>query len=393
MESIPDDLLIINAADPAALTRLLDLPELAVTRLERPAWLGRIILQCHVTNPAAACPDCGQVSAAVHQRFWCAACQRPFSELLAAIAPYARTTRRFATSLVSSVRMSTVAATARASRHGYKAVEGLFYRHAAASYPEAPPTGLPRRLGIDEIAGRKGHGHFQLILTDLDAGRVIAHLPDRQQETLRTYLASWRPEQRAAVQEVATDFWAAYHTVAAELLPGARVVGDRFHVQQHLSAAVNATRGAVQRKLGRANREFVRRWRNVLLRNEEELSPAEWVSLEVLKQGLPELRVVHTLKEEFRALFNAPLGRAEAAEQLLAWLERARGSGIAPLREFADFVWRWREPILNYFVARTTSGVVEGLNNKIKLILRRAFGFSNHEHFRLRVLMGCDGSD
>lgn len=232
MDSIPDDLLVIHAADPQALTRLLERPDLSVTRLERPAWWGRRILQCAVTTPSVPCPACAQHSSSIHQyhrrlardlpwagwpcyremtarRFWCAACHRPFTAPLAAVAPYAHPTRRFAAHLVASGRTGTVAATARAAAHGYQAVEGLFYRTASAAHPAGPPAGLVHRLGIDEIAPRKGHGHFQVVLSDWDAGCVRAQLPDRRQETLRAYLASGSPAQRAAVEEVATDFWAA----------------------------------------------------------------------------------------------------------------------------------------------------------------------------------------
>jgi len=108
---------------------------------------------------------------------------------------------------------------------------------------------------------------------------------------------------------------------------------------------------------------------------------------------LPLLDQVHTLKERFRAIFNSAADTAQAGAQLREWLVAARASGVAALVEFAGFVERWWEPILNYFVNRTTSGLVEGLNNKIKLIKRLAFGFRNDAHFRLRVLMACDGSD
>lgn len=249
MDSIPDHWLIINATDLAALTQLLDLPDLRVTRLERAGWLQRIYRHCTVTTETAACPTCQCVSTVIYQyhrrtvrdrpwagwaaylqitirRFRCTPCRRPFTEAVAAVAPYAYTTRRFAADLVANVRASSVAAIARAQQHGYKAVAGICYRHAPAAHPAGPPAGLVRRLGLDEIATRKGHGHLQLVLTDLDAGRVIAQLADRRQETLRTYLATWSPQQRVAVEEVATAFWAAYHTVAAELLPQARGRGS-----------------------------------------------------------------------------------------------------------------------------------------------------------------------
>jgi transposase len=247
-------------------------------------------------------------------------------------------------------------------------------------------------LGIDEIAARKGHGHFHLVLVDLDAGRVLEQLPDRAAATLRTYLLSWSDAARAAVEEVAVDFWATYHEVVAAVLPQARVVGDRFHVQKHLNEAVQRTRREVQATLPAADAAFVRRHRHVLLWNEEDLDAAAWQTLTVLKVGVPVLERVHTLKEQFRAIFAEAPDRPSAAAQVQGWLAAAQQSGVAALEEFAAFVGRWREPILNYFVARTTSGRVEGLNNKIKLIKRQAFGFRNDAHFRLRVLMACTGS-
>ncbi len=111
-----------------------------------------------------------------------------------------------------------------------------------------------------------------------------------------------------------------------------------------------------------------------------------------MKWTSPELEVVHTLKEELRTIYNTAADRATAATAVERWLAAAARSGVAALVKLGEFVARWREPILNYFVARTTSGLVEGLNNKIKLVKRRAFGFRNDDHFRLRVLLACDGA-
>ena len=415
MESIAQTGVWINALDPAALTRLLDLEELTVTALELQPHVHQLYLHCTPTSAVAVCPHCHTASGQIHQahrrtirdlpwgpwtcylhltrrRFWCAPCARPFTEALTALAPWARTTRRLAAAVVAAVPSTTIQAVATTRALGYKAVEGLFYRTALARHPTGPPAQPVRRLGIDEIAARKGHGHFHLVLVDVDAGRVIEQLPDRNAATLRTYLQSWSDAARAAVEEVALDFWAAYHEVVAAVLPRARVVGDRFHVQKHLNEAVQRTRREVQATLPAADAAFVRRHRHVLLWNEEDLDAAAWHTLTVLKVGVPVLERVHTLKEQFRAIFAQAPDRPSAAAQLQSWLAAAQQSGVAALEEFAAFVGRWREPILNYFVARTTSGRVEGLNNKIKVIKRQAFGFRNDAHFRLRVLMACAGS-
>jgi transposase len=290
------------------------------------------------------------------------------------------------------VRTATLAQVARAERHGYKAVEGIVYRQATAAHPPGPPARRITRLGLDEIAARKGHGHYKLVLVDLDTHQVVEQLADRDKATLRAYFAQWSAEARAAVEEVTTDFWAAYHEVAAELLPQARVVGDRFHVQAHVNDALNAIRRAVQRRMGPADQAWLRQRRHLLLRNEEDLAAAEQVDLEILKVYAPQLDVAHTLKEGLRTIYQTAPDRASAAAALADWLAAVAASGLAALVAVGDFVARWQEPILNYFVRRTTSGLVEGLNNKIKLVKRRAFGFGNDAHFRLRVLLACDGT-
>ena len=196
MASIAQTPVWINALEPAALTRLLDLEELTVTTLELQPQRQHMYLHC-TTGPAqATCPRCQAPSSQIHQyhhhtirdlpwgpwtcylrltrrRFWCAGCARPFTEVLAALAPWARTTRRFAAAVVAAVPTATIQAVATTFALGYKAVEGLFYRAAHTQHPAGPPTPLVRRLGIDEIAARKGHGHFHLVLVDLEAGRVI----------------------------------------------------------------------------------------------------------------------------------------------------------------------------------------------------------------------------
>jgi transposase len=415
MSSIPPDLECIQAADPTALTHCLHLPTLQVTQLAFLRALGWLLIYARPTAPTACCPRCGHASAQVHQyhtrlvrdlawadlrcylhltrrRFKCATCARPFTEPLTALAPPARTTTRYAAHLLAAVRTSTIAAVARAERHGYKAIEGSVYRQAAAAHPPGPPAHLITRLGIDEIAARKGHGHYQLVVVDLDRHQVVDQLAARDKATVQGYFAQWSAEARAALEEVATDFWATYHEVAADLLPGARVVGDRFHVQQHVNDALNTIRREVQRQMDPDDRAWVQARRHLLLRNDEDLDGVEQLELEILKAYQPEFDVAHTLKERLRTIYETAPDRANAATQLDEWLAAVAVSGLAALIAVGEFIGRWREPILNYFVRRTTSGLVEGLNNKIKLVKRRAFGFRNDAHFRLRVLLACDGA-
>ena len=415
MSSILPALECIQADDPLALTHCLHLPALVVTQLTFLRTLGWLLIAVHSPAPTAPCPRCGQVSTQVHQyhtrlvrdlawadlrcvlhlvrrRFKCATCRRPFTEPLAALAPHARTTTRYAAHLLATVRTATVAQVARAEQHGYHAVEGSVYRQAAAAHPPGPPPRRNTRRGIDEIAARKGHGHYNLVLVDLETHQVFEQLPARDKATVHAYFAQWSAAARAAVEEVTTDFWAAYHEVVADLLPTARVVGDRFHVQQHVNEALNTVRREVQQQMAPADRAWLQAHRHVVLCNEEDLDVAAAVALEILKVYQPALDIAHTLKERLRTIYETAPDRASAATQLAEWLAAVAESGVAALVAVGAFVARWQEPILNYFVRRTTSGLVEGLNNKIKLVKRRAFGFRNDAHFRLRVLLACNGA-
>jgi transposase len=413
MDSIPLDHWQINAADPAALTRLLGLPDLRVVALECAEWRGCLVLQCVPVAPTAPCPTCSQASARLHQvqrrtvrdlpwsrytcylellvrRFWCARCRCPFTEALETVAPYARLTRRYAAHLVAACRDTPLQQVARRAAVGYKVVQRAYYQAvAAALVAQAPP--LVRRVGIDEIALKKGHRDFVLIISDLDTKRVLAVLPDRAQATLEAYLQTWSPAQQAAVEEVALDLWAPYHGAVRRVLPQARRVADRFHVMKHLTAAVSDARRTLQRAAPAAGREQLKGCRWLLVKNQADLSAAEAAALAVVYEQAPELGQVHAWKESFRAIFETAPDRASAAVRLQDWSTAVAAAGGA-LTKFLGTLRNWWEEILNYWPQHTSSGAVEGLNNKLKLIKRRAFGYRNFEHFRLRVLWECDGT-
>ena len=228
MDSIPPDHELINAQDPQALTRLLNLPEFVVTHLEVAHWLGWRVFHVRAQAASAPCPRCQHVCTHVHQyhsrsvrdvpyngqtcwlqvsvrRFKCPRCRRPFTEQFATLPRRARTTPRYAAHLVAACRQSSLAAVARREAVGYKTVDSVYYQAAAAAHPGGAPPGPVRRLGIDEIALRKGQGHYRLVLSDLDRGCVIAVLANREQATLVAYLGTWSSEARAAVTNVALD--------------------------------------------------------------------------------------------------------------------------------------------------------------------------------------------
>lgn len=383
--------------------------------MERTLEPRTLYIHCRLAAAPVGCPRCGQPAQAVHQyhrrvvrdlawagqptylvltrrRWRCACCHTVFTEPCSVVAPRATTTRRYAAYLVELCRDTSLAAVARREAVGYKLVEGLYYAAATARHPGGPPPGPVRVLGIDEIAARKGRGDFKLVVVNLETGAVLEQLPARDKETVRAYFAGWPPEFRAQVQEVTADFWTAYHDVVAEVFPQARRTGDRFHVQKQVNAALNQTRRAARRGRPAAARAELGELRGALLRNGTDLDPADQAWVREAGRVYPPVGVAYDLKERLRRMYEEAASRAAAACRLGWWVKKARASGLDAFAKLADFMERWWEPILNYFVARRTNGPVEGCNNKIKLIKRRAYGFTNDSHFRLRVLMECDGT-
>jgi transposase len=414
LASIPDGPWQVAATDPTALTRLLDLPGLFVTRLEYDPDHASLHVFCDHQSQGAFCPTCGQISTAVHQyrkrtirdlpwagktcwiefaarRFFCASCQCPFREELDWLPRCSRLTQRYTDYVFAQCRRTSIQAVHRQERLGYKTVERLYYERAQVRTKVADPV-LVRQLGIDEIALRKGHDQCVLVLSDLERGSVLEVLPDRTKETLIAYFATWTDAQRQAVCDVAMDLWEPYAQAVEACLPNARIVADRFPVMKLLNDQVTTTRRTIQREAPEAVRSVLKGGRWLLVRNETDLSAAQKERLQAMFVAVPELGVLHTLKERFRAIFEEPISRELAHWRLFGWITAVERSGLSALATFVGTLRRRLSHILNYFPARLSSGRVEGLNTKIKLIKRCAYGFRNFAHFALRVQVECDGA-
>lgn len=413
MNSIELESWYVNANDPDALTYLLGLSEFRVAGIEYDAMFACLVIISEPVSPQASCPNCGHMSRRVHQyhrravrdfsmagretyiefslrRFKCQPCDGVFTEQLAAIAPYARYTRRYQQYLYKQVRGRSVQSVRRQEKLGYKAVEGQFYQQIE-KVVEREKTVVVRRLGIDEIALKKGH-KYALIISDLERRQVLEVLPDRKKETLEAYLDTWSLAQRQAVQDVAVDLWKQYHQAVQAKLPNARLNADRFHVMKQLNDQVTKTRRTIQRQVDPQQKDQLKGSRWLLVRNQENLSEKQQAKLDTIYAVSEELKILHQLKEAFRDIFETAPDRDTAELQLIAWMITATATGFAALGKFVSTLAQYWDSILNYFNEHITSGFVEGMNNKIKLVKRIAYGYGNFDHFRWRVLFECNGS-
>jgi transposase len=193
---------------------------------------------------------------------------------------------------------------------------------------------------------------------------------------------------RAKVVAVATDMSKAYIRAVRDNLPKAVHVFDHFHVIKLFNDKLTALRRQLYRQASTdAERKILKGTRWLLLKNPENLDE-ERNELERLEEALAlnkSLSIAYYLKEDLRQIWSQPDKRT-ARRVLRDWLARARASKIRILVQFAATLEEHQEGILNYYHYRISTGPLEGTNNKIQLMKRQAYGFRDHEFFKLKIL-------
>jgi len=396
------------------LTDILDLSYVQVTGYVKRA--NRIDVFLEHTKKTAKCPDCGVRSSHKHsekaievrdlscfgrdaylvlprRRFKCRTCGKPFTEHLSFIEFGTRFTKRYEQYLYDLCMEKSHAAVAKHEGVSDTVVRKIYDTHAAVCVkPHGRPKAI-RVLGIDEISMRKGHRDFVCVITDIDRRCVIDVLDDRLKETLIAYFKALPRSVRNSIQYVSIDMWEGYYQAVVEALPkDVKVVVDRFHVMKNLNGALTKCRREIQRTMSKEDRDELKGLRWILVKNEDTLDTEEQAKLKQMYMKCPELKTCHKLKEDFRSIFEKETNRANAKAKLKGWKRRVQKTGLKSLEPFLTTLDNWEPWILNYFSSgKITNGVVEGINNKLKLIKRRAYGYRNNDNFRQRVLVECKG--
>jgi|SRR5271163_2692464 transposase len=243
-----------------------------------------------------------------------------------------------------------------------------------------------KRIAIDEIAIGKGHQYFTVVL-NLVSGAVVFVGDGKGVEALEPFWRRLRAAH-AKIAAVATDMGKAYIRAVRDHLPGAVHVFDHFHVIKLFNDKLSAFRRDLYHQLSSdAERRLLKGTRWLLLKNPENLDPArdEQQRLEeALRLNAP-LATAYYLKEDLRQIWMQPNKRT-ARKVLRDWLARARASGIRMLRQFADTLETHQEGVLNYYRYRISTGPLEGTNTKIQAMKRQAYGFRDHEFYKLKIL-------
>jgi transposase len=279
----------------------------------------------------------------------------------------------------------------------YETVWGVVERQLAYAVDWTQYTCLGV-LGLDEIARLKGHGDFVAIVSArLPDGHVavLAILPDRKKETIKAFLQSIPSALRATIQSVCSDLYEGYLQAAQEVLPKVRRVVDRFHVAKLYRSAADSLRKAELKRLKRSlpSARYTALTGNLWAFRLPwaDLRPEQRQVLQRLFELSPALQQAYALCQALTAIFDLAPSRRSAKKQLRAWQTQVRRSGLTCFDTFLKTLDRFWEEITNYFVAGETSGFVEGLNNKIKVLTRRSYGLFNLDHLFQRLFLDLEG--
>ena len=264
---------------------------------------------------------------------------------------------------------------------------------ADAKAKQVDPQRRITDVGIDEISLKKRHKLYATILTDLtnpDQPEVLAVADGRDEAAARKCLEKLAFPQRQQVKTYRADMAQAFHNACRVLLPNAKAVVDRFHVAKLFNKAIDTQRKKITRaykaKLSKAQRKEFRALMWEFRRNPEALSPEDKQKLEALFEKLPRLRTLYEFRLRFQKIFDTFKDR-EKAFKVLVDLFMAMLDFSPELDGFIKTFEHWQEAILNYFEARKTSGPVEGINNKARVILKRAYGLKSGNSLWTRLIL------
>lgn len=228
---------------------------------------------------------------------------------------------------------------------------------------------------------------FATIIYDLETGRILAIEEGRSCKVASRLLRSLGKEVLEKIEAVCMDMAACYKKAVKKVLPKVPIVFDRFHVKGYVNEAIEEVRKLAQATADTEDRKFIFNQRWLLLKTDPK-EQDKW-RLDNLFELNKDLALAYQLKDQFDTIFTLE-SKEEAEKQMNAYISYCRRSRLEPFRKLAGRLTKWKPYMLNYFDHPITNGMVEGMNNVVKRVLYRGFGYKNMNYFfgKVRVATG-----
>jgi transposase len=280
---------------------------------------------------------------------------------------------------------------------GYGAIEGILKRriNSKTDWSKIDKIDI---LGIDEISLKKGHNDFATIITGRigDKTLILGVLEGRLKKTVRKFLRTIPRRIRKTVKVVCSDMYDGFINSAKEVFSrNIIIVIDRFHVAKSYRGCLDNLRKKEMKRLKEelSKKEYGRlkgaMW--ILRKKEGDLTKEERKTLNLLFKYSPDLKCAYNFVNELTLIFESDISKFHAKHKINSWIRRVQNSGLTCFNRFINTLIKYKNEIANYFIDRNSSGFVEGINNKIKVIKRRCYGIKNIGHLFQRIYLDISG--
>ena len=295
-------------------------------------------------------------------------------------------TKRFAFYVGRRCRTSTIKDVAEELRLDWSTVKALEMQYMREQMRRLPPR-RPKVIGVDEVSVRQGHA-YRIVVSDLVRQRPIWFGgKDRSEESLDEFFTWLGPQQSTRIRLAVMDMWKAFSNSTTRNAPQAAILYDKFHVIRHLGEALDQVRKSEYARLASKDRRFIKGQKYTLLSSWENLTRSGRSSLRLLLKANKRLNTAYLLKESFGQLWSYQRD-GWARRFFNNWRDALKWQRLPTFEKFAAMIERHWDGIAAYCQPenKVALGFVEGLNNKIRVIQRRAYGIRDEEYLRLKIL-------
>jgi transposase len=322
------------------------------------------------------------------RRVQCFGCQAVKTERLDWLANKPFFTKRFAVFVGRRCRDCTIKAVAEDLFLDWHTVKELDKQYMSEQLRRASQP-QPHAIGIDEIAIGKGHS-YRIVVSDLLRGRPIWFGgQDRAEASLDQFYAWLGPKKASKIRLAVMDMWKAFRNSTSKPghAPQALIIYDKFHVLRHLQDALDQVRKSEYRRLTGPGRRFIKGQKYALLSRWRNLTFSGKKALKLLFHANKRLHTAYLLKESFEQLWSYEQP-GWARRFFDNWRAALKWQRLKPYAKFAAMIEKHWDGIAAYCHAgnKVALGFVEGLNNKIRVLQRRAYGLRDEEYLRLKIL-------
>ena len=327
------------------------------------------------------------INVTIH-RIYCPKCKAEFMEKLPFLShSEARLTKAFERTILELRPDMTISAISRYYHVPWRTVKAIEKRYLEHKFRKIPLKKV-RIIGIDEIAIGHVAGHkpaYWTIVRDLVSGAVLHADKGKDGDSLRDFLKKIR-RSKAKIELVAMDMGRAFISWVTENLPDAKIVFDHFHVIKQMNELLDKARRKTMAQLDADHRSALKNKRFVLLRNEEDLDANAAKDLATIKDYFKELADLHMMKESLRSIYRVVDNPLEAELALDEWCKQSLSLDSAYLKKMVKCLRQHWDGVLGFWKYDSlTSAGMEGFNNKVRTMIRQAYGFRDEEYMRLKI--------